>query len=49
MKWLKENLYLIVGAVLVIIILSVLGNACVQGYYTMVTQERIDDSYRIHR
>lgn len=49
MKWLKENLYLIVGALLFSIILGILINASIDGYYLMVTQERIDDSYRIHR
>ena len=49
MKWLKEKLYLIVGAFLLLIICGILVNACIDGYYLVVTQERIDDSYRIHR
>lgn len=49
MKWLKEKLYLIVGALLLLIICGIFANACIDAYYLMVTQERIDDSYRIHR
>lgn len=49
MKWLKNNLHLIVGAFLMIIFGTVFVNACIEGYYTVLTQEMIDDSYRIHR
>lgn len=49
MKWLKDKLYLIAGALVVFALVYVFIGACMEGYSVMVTQERIDDSYRIHR
>lgn len=49
MNWLKDNLHLFVGALLIIVLVTVLGNAIREGYTVLVTQERIDDTYRIHR
>lgn len=49
MKWFKDNLHLILGALLISIVLGVIGNAVYEGYVVIVTQEKIDDSYRIHR
>lgn len=48
MKWLKDNLPVLVGALLICVVIGVIGNAIHEGYVVMVTQERIDDSYRIH-
>ena len=49
MKWLKDYAHLIVGALLLCAFCTVFTYAVLEGRSVMVTQERIDDSYRIHR
>lgn len=47
MNWFIKNLHIFVAVILVLVLLGVLGNAIYEGYFQMVTQERIDDSYRL--
>lgn len=44
-----KNLHNVLFLVLVLIILGVIGNAVLEGVNRIITQNMIDDTYKIHK
>lgn len=48
-NFLKEHLCFILNSILVIIICSIVINAVAEGIGRIITQDMINDTYRIHK